>query len=116
MYVKLNVIGSYKNAFLSTFAIDLSPRPCEANWVMRTKGATSTCRVPLREVIRVLTPDADILVSRSWAEMVGLNPAECEPFNSGPNQINITKMVKEGIEQAEEPVAPIQIAVENYED
>lgn len=48
--------------------------------------------------------------------MVGLNPAECEPFNSGPNQINIAKMVKEGIEQAEEPIAPIQIAVENYED
>ena len=75
----------------------------------RKKGAVSFFKIPLKELNALLRDTMDVVVSRRFAEQLGLggNPVEGNPKNILPPK----KPVEVKVEELE-PTAPMQVSVE----
>ena len=53
----------------------------------RPKGATSTCRVKLKDLMKYLTPNATVVVGKTWLSEIG--------FAINESEVVTLKVVKE---------------------
>ena len=75
----------------------------------RKKGAVSFVKIPLKELNALLRDSMDVIVSRRFAEQLGLGgiPVEGNPKNILPPK----KPVEVKVEELE-PTVPMQVSVE----